>query len=223
MKFIKRIRLWLQKPWFVGLLSVVAILFSAKNIVLPLIDISSKKSVSSRSASSRSVPVATSANSASNLIVAAAAPADAESSGGPLNIRQMRTIQLSGIDYRRNPFLFANDSRQPGFDPLIQTEVQQVYVGSQEVAKVIEPSSLFELNAILDRNGSKVAMINRQVAGRGDLVQPEPSRVDDGELSVQQQQQLQQLLAMNYELTSIDADGVVITAEQGSFRVSFRY
>ena len=223
MKFIKRIRLWLQKPWFVGLLSVVAILFSAKNIVLPLIDISSKKSVSSRSASSRSVPVATSANSASNLIVAAAAPADGESSGGPLNIRQMRTIQLSGIDYRRNPFLFANDSRQPGFDPLIQTEVQQVYVGSQEVAKVIEPSSLFELNAILDRNGSKVAMINRQVAGRGDLVQPEPSRVDDGELSVQQQQQLQQLLAMNYELTSIDADGVVITAEQGSFRVSFRY
>jgi len=211
LKFIKRIRLWLQKPWFVGLLSLVAILFSARNIVLPLIDISSKKSDR----------VAASGKAGNNLIVAAAA--GGESSEGQLNIRQLRMMQLAGVDYRRNPFLFADDSRQPGFDPLIQPEIQQVYVGSQEVSKVIEPSSLFELNAILDRDGNMVAMINRQVAGRGDRVQPEPSRVDDGALSVQQLQQLERLLVMNYELTSIDADGVVITAEQGSFRISFRY
>lgn len=207
MNFIKRARLWLQKPWFVGVLSVIAILYSARNIVLPLIDLSSDKP-------KRSV-VATS----SNLLL----PGGGGGSEAELEIGQLRLTQLTGISYRRNPFLLANDPRQPGFELSSQPTVEKVYSGAAATGKPINPTSLFELNAILDRDGRRVAMINRQVSGQGDLISPQVNHLTEEVLSLEQRKQLQQMLAMQYTLTLISADGVEITAELGRFKVNFRY
>lgn len=209
MNFIKRARLWLQKPWFVGVLSVIAILYSARNIVLPLIDLSSdkpKRSVVAKGASS-------------NLLL----PGGGGGSEAELEIGQLRLTQLTGISYRRNPFLLANDPRQPGFELSSQPTVERVYSGAATTGKPISPISLFELNAILDRDGRRVAMINRQVSGQGDLISPQANHLAEEALSLEQRKQLQQMLAMQYKLTLISADGVEITAELGRFKVGFRY
>ena len=66
-------------------------------------------------------------------------------------------------------------------------------------------------------------MINRQVSGQGDWVKPQLNHLAEGTISLEQRKQLQQLLALQYKLTLISADGVEITSEQGSFKVDFRY
>ena len=209
MSFIKRIRLWLQKPWFVGLLSVIAILYSARNIVLPLIDLSSNKPKQGAIAKG---------STSSPLL-----PGGGDSPEVQLKIGQLRLTQLTGISYRRNPFLLANDPRQPGFELTSQLAVAKVYTGEVKTGESLHPTSLFELNAILDRDGRRVAMINRQVSSQGDLIKPQLNHLDEGALSLEQHKQLREMLAMQYELTLISSDGVEITGDMGLFKVSFRY
>ncbi|RLA08999.1 MAG: hypothetical protein DRQ54_03800 [Gammaproteobacteria bacterium] len=216
MKIMQRIRVWLQKPWFVGVLSLVAILFCVRNIALPLMGTSTGKQkavVSSRA----STPVS-SQNSKANPSVKEASPVVQQFDMAEVAV--FRHQFFSGGSYRRNPFLFGDDPRQPSHEVAAKSSVE-VSIGAHTVvvAKPINPQRLFSLNAILVRDGQKYALINSQVRTQGDAVLASKRFINRTGFSSAQQQQLKELVAKNYTLTAIAERKVRISGPTGSFSV----
>jgi len=213
MKFIQRVRTWLQKPWFVGVLSVIAILFSARNIVLPLMEISSGADKPAAAAGGLS-------NQRSALI-----PMSGDGDGEPVNLARLRHEYFNGGSYQRNPFLLADDPRQPGNRSVIP-EVPVMSSASKTGvidAEVVGPERLFALNAILIREGKKYALVNRQVSGVGDLIEPSNSALARMKLTGPQRKQADQMLKFDYRLQSIGQAEVEISSPFGDFTVSLEY
>jgi len=219
LNFFRRIRVWLQKPWFVGALSVIAILYSGRNIVLPLMEISAdnEKPVAG---GGQVAPAVIAQNSTLTPLVG-----DEASHVG--DVASLRLRSFSGGNYERNPFLFADDPRQPGYQEPVKPPVKQ-YIGNASISdavtdgKAIRPQRLFSLNAILVRDGQKYALINRQVSAEGDAIVATEASINADELSGVQRQQLQELLALNYTLTQIGESEVEISGPVGSFSLSLR-
>ena len=187
------------------MLSLVAIAYSARNIVLPLIDLSSDQPIESAGAS------------AGGLLL----PSGTQSTADELDLARLRADQLTGIGYRRNPFLLAEDPRQPGYELSDRPVVEVVY--GEKQTRPIQVSSLFILNAILDRDGQRVAMINRQIISQGGFVVPQSDQIEISELSPAQQVRLSLLLEREYKLTGIDQDRVELSSDQDHFAISFSY
>jgi hypothetical protein len=212
MKFIQRIRVWLQKPWFVGVLSVIAILFSARNIVLPLMEVSS--------GTNRPTAATGRSNQRSALI-----PVSGAAGGESANLARLRHEFFHGGQYQRNPFLLADDPRQPGNRSAISDAPVKSPAARTEVidAGVVSPDKLFALNAILIRDGKKYALVNRQVSGIGELIEPSGSALNRMKLTGPQREQAQQMLKFDYRLQNIGPGEVEISSPYGSFTVSLEY
>ena len=213
-KFILRIRIWLQKPWFVGVLSVVAILFSARNIVLPLMDISVSNDQLTASGVATGVSVQLLPDSAGRT-----------PGGKVADIAGLRTRYFGDREYLRNPFLFADDPRQPG-QLAVSIEPSITRPGGVHPAADVEsisPERLFSLNAILVRDGQKYALINRQVSAEGDPLTPGDAAVTTAGLSAPLRQQVQDLMRQEYTLTRIGQHDVEISYSAGDFTVSLGY
>ncbi|MDF1817464.1 MAG: hypothetical protein P1U54_02385 [Immundisolibacteraceae bacterium] len=213
MKFIQRVRIWLQKPWFVGVLSAIAILFSARNIVLPLMEISSGVDIPAATVGGLS-------NQRSALI-----PMSGGVDGQPVNLARLRHEYFNGSSYQRNPFLLADDPRQPG-NRSVSPEVPVISSASKTgviEAEVVGPERLFALNAILIREGKKYALVNRQVSGVGDLIEPSNVALARMKLTSLQRKQAQQMLEFDYRLQRIGQGEVEISSPFGDFMVSLEY
>lgn len=167
MNIFNNARNWLKKPWFVGVLVVVAILYVGKNIVLPLIDLSSSGS-SRRPASSSVVATTEPARVVRKTDVvrqAASASVGTPTAVDPEFARRQRQNSMArNTNVRRNPFASVRavkvvKNAEPVQQQIVPSVISQL-VGvdaNEEVAKV------FKLKAVMDGKRSKLVLINRAV------------------------------------------------------------
>ena len=209
MHIVQRCRVWLQKPWFVGVLSVVAVLYSVRNIVLPLMDMGSEQ---------RSVV----AQASGGMLLPTMQGSAASAAEFDLVAERQRLLAVGS--YGRNPFLMANDPRQPGFT---ESQGHTTVVASQRQLTALEQGAidvgqLFRLSALLRRDGQAAALINRQVVKLGQSVRPSDEWFDQSKLSVVQKLQLEGLLEGDYLLIAVTDSGVVISGAEDEYEIALR-
>ena len=210
MTIIQRCRVWLQKPWFVAVLSIVAVLYSLRNIVLPLIDMGSHQA--------EVTPVA-----GGDLLLSA----DQESGVGQsdtVDLVAERLRLLAAGSYQRNPFLMANDPRQPGFS---ESQNHTALIAPKRKLPTLERDTinvgqLFRLSALLRRDGQAAALINRQVVKLGQSVRPSDEWLDQSNISSAQKSQLKTLLEGDYFLSAVTDSGVIISGGMDQYEIALQ-
>lgn len=193
-----------------GLLSLVAILFSARNIVLPLMDLSS---------ANEKLAVRSGTLLAAQGISSGPGSVDHPAAAQITDVAAVRSLYFGDGSYRRNPFLYADDSRQPGQRSSLKQIVFKAVGQAAAVVEPVSPETLFSLNAILVRDGQKYALINRQVSAVGDVVLP---IAQDG-YTPGQRLQLEQMLKMEYTVKKISQNSVELGSSDGNFDLSLAY
>ncbi len=209
MNIVQRCRVWLQKPWFVAVLAVVAVLYSVRNIVLPLIDMGS----------GQDEVVAQASGGALLPTVQGGAGSTTE-----FDLVTERQRLLAGGSYRRNPFLVANDPRQPGFT---ESQGQPTEIAPKAKSAVLDQGTinvgqLFRLSALLRRNGQAAALINRQVVQLGQSVRPSDEWFDKSKLSSSQKLQLKTVLEGDYFLSAVTDSGVIISGGMEQYEIALQ-
>lgn len=181
MSFIKTIRAWLQKPWFVGALGLVALAYVGRNIVLPIVRMTSGGSYAQSQGEPASRTDTTSPTSPGASLVAGALSAiDGSTLGAtpPKDFRRLRDTMLGEVSdtFTRNPFLAANDPRQPnarpsGLGSMTDPSLADDRGGEAEAPRPLIAADLgLQLSAIVAGPSGNLALINRRVMGVGDEI-----------------------------------------------------
>ena len=175
---LQRIRWLLQQPWIVGVLSLVAVAYVARNIVVPLVRMYGGGSYVARS-DDRAAGLSSPVRAPDSVLLATPDSAVAPGSGQtPADVFDRR---FAWFDERgqqevvRNPFLAADDPRQPGYRPPPAAQPAAPPERPVVVSAPVAPADLgLELTAVMRSGGGRLALINRQVVAEGDAVAARP-------------------------------------------------
>lgn len=176
MSIVARARSWLQKPWFVGVLVIIAVLYVGKNIVLPIIDMTSSKPRSRVTKQPEVVSQAVAPQASSNATKRSpVSGADTVTATvvDPEVARQKRQTSLAeGVPSQRNPFTNvrlekkaeAKPEQKPA--PIVPLVISKIvgFDANEEVAKVLK------LKAVMAGKRSKLALINRDIVAVDETV-----------------------------------------------------
>ena len=180
MSLMQRIRWLLQQPWFVGLLCLVAVLYVARNIVMPLVRMYGGGSYVTRTADAPRDASAGSSGFPGAALIGAPARSDASvHHATPTDLIERRVAWFREASAApRNPFLPADDPRQPGYrpPPVAAVPVQPKTPVVVPAAPVATADLGLELTAVMRSPSGTLALINRQVVAEGDSVSSDPQR-----------------------------------------------
>lgn len=180
MSLMQRIRWLLQQPWFVGLLCLVAVLYVARNIVMPLVQMYGGGSYVARTADTpRDASVVSDGFPVAALIGAPARSDVSVHHATPADVIERRVAWFREAPAPpRNPFLPADDPRQPGYRPLpvVEAPVRPKTPVVVPAAPVATADLGLELTAVMRTPSGTLALINRQVVAEGDSVLSDPPR-----------------------------------------------
>lgn len=174
---LNRVRLLLQEPWFVGVLSLIAVLYVARNIVLPLVKMQSGGAYVSSPARTADTQrgTAPAASTAVGGMMPALGSGDVGRDALPADLAQRREQWFAEYDgWQRDPFLAADDPRQPGYRPppvvAAAAELRGVAGAPAPAAPLANADLGLRLTAVMVTPQGRLALINRQVVAEGDRV-----------------------------------------------------
>lgn len=215
MAFLARVRVWLQKPWFVAVLALIAVLYVARNIVLPIMRLYGWSSPVASTAPARSGPVAAGAGSAGVMVspvAGAASPAGTPAAALPEDLAAVRRRELGNLGLSRDPWLYANDPRQPGgrAQARPKTLVQVTGDAPRQPAPIpVRAADIgLRVGAVMSGPTGYSALINRRVVRPGDTVLAAPSPGQSpGEVAVTQEPVAYQVLRIEARLVDLRGPG----------------